>query len=548
MDTVLSKINYPKNINDIKKNARTFNYFTKRWPEFVYFLKNKYGDISFSEMIYLFYNNLDQPPVCTNCGNPVKFRNFSYGYNDCCSKECAYNLPSRVEKCKQTKLERYGDSNYNNHEKCKQTCLEKYGVTNAFAAESVKETIKTTLINKYGVEYAQQSSKIQEVRKQNSLNKYGVDHHMKVDDIKIKLSKIQQSKKISNIDFLIGYTDDGDWICKCPHHGCNKCIDKQYIIPSQNYFARKKFNIEPCTKLKEIKFDHSAGTTLEIFVRNILDKYKIEYRNNNRTILNGKELDIYIPSKNIAIECNGVFWHSTKHHKPQNFHINKYVGCLEHGIQLITIWEDQIKNKPNIVESIILSKLGIYKNRVGARKCIIKEIDSRTCTNFLENNHIQGRTNANVKLGLFYNEELVGVMTFSKRSKVSGSNKLIDDEWELSRFCTKLGLQVIGAADKLMKYFIKKYNPSIITSFASNDISNGDLYKKLGFVQDDKITSAYWYIHNTNYIRYHRTSFSKSRLKKLGYNVEGKTENEIMLELPYYKIYDSGHTKYTLTI
>ena len=84
-----------------------------------------------------------------------------------------------------------------------------------------------------------------------------------------------------------------------------------------------------------------------------MDENGIPYETNNRTILGGKELDIYIPSKQIAIECNGIYWHSYDN-KPIKYHINKYTECLNKGIQLITIWEDWIIHKPEIVRSIYL--------------------------------------------------------------------------------------------------------------------------------------------------------------------------------------------------
>ena len=196
----------------------------------------------------------------------------------------------------------------------------------------------------------------------------------------------------------------------------------------------------------------------------------------------------------------------------------------------------------------MVSKVGIYKDRVYARKDVVKEVDSKTTRLFLENNHIQGRTNASVHIGLYYNDELIGVMTFANRSKLSGSKNVKKEDWELNRFCTKLNTQVIGGADKLLKYFIKNYKPKTITSFSSNDISNGSLYKRLGFETDNKITTAYWYISHKDYIRYHRTSFTKNRLKKMGYNTKEMTEDQIMSNLPYFKIYDSGHIKHELHI
>jgi hypothetical protein len=108
-------------------------------------------------------------------------------------------------------------------------------------------------------------------------------------------------------------------------------------------------------------------------------------------------------------------------------------------------------NKQEIVKSIILSKLGIFKERIYARKCIVKEIDNKSKNDFLNKNHIQGQDISKYKLGLFYNDELVSVMTFGQRN-ITGKSS-----FELIRFCSKLNTQIIGGASKLFQYFIKNY-------------------------------------------------------------------------------------------
>ena len=420
-------------------------------------------------------------------------------------------------KIKKTKLERYGNEYYLNQEKAKQTNLERYGVDNPMKSiEFQKKAIQTNL-KKYGVKYPMlnQSSLL---KNQDARKKYYIEKHG-----------------------LIGITDDWDWICPCPHQGCNKCVDKYYIISSQRYYARKQANIEPCTNL--LKISPNTDTYIETFVRSILDLYNIKYICNDRQILNGKEIDIYIPDKKIGIECNGVYWHSRYE---SNYHENKWRLCSDLNIQLLTIWEDQIKTDPDKIISIIKSKLGIYDERIYARCCHIKDVSPSECTKFLRENHLQGTTKTVVRKGLYYKEKLVAVMTFSKPSYTSGA-QCQNNGWVLSRFCTTLNTQVIGGAARLLKAFIKEYHPNKIISFASNDISNGNLYKILGFSKTTE-TSSYWYINKKTLVRYHRTSFTKTRLKQMGFNTD-QTEEEIMYNTQeYYKIYDSGHTKYVLNL
>lgn len=536
-------MNIPK-LEDLLSNPKSIlpQHIRKLYPDFFNFLNEKFKDMDmkFSEKIYRYFYNINEDPKCIVCGKPVKYRNFAFGYSRYCCPACSSKDPQTREKQKNTLINRYGSSTYNNRDKACKTCQERYGCDNPFQAEIVKDKIKSTINERYGVDYPSQSVEIQKTREKNTLLKYGVKHHMMLEEVRNKALRAGLDHNIKNNPDLLSYTESGQRIMKCPHPECNKCTEKYYIIDSTNYFARREFFLEPCTRLLPVKAGHATGTTLELFVRNILDEHNVEYETNVRNIINPYELDIYIPSKKIAIECNGLFWHSRKDMK---YHMNKFKMCKEKGIQLMTMWEDQIYNQKDILKSIILSKLNIYDDKIGARQCSVKEISSSECSKFLNENHLQGETRPKIRLGLIYKEKIVGVMTFAKRSPLSGSKNKKD--WELTRFCTKLNTQIMGGSSKLLKYFINNYNPTTITSFASNDISNGRLYKSMGFVEED-ITSSYWYVDKRCLKRYHRSRFSKSELKKMGY-AEG-TEEEIMKKLPYHKIYDCGHTRYKLSL
>ena len=527
-----------------KMLSKGFQYRNAKvqYPEFCNYLQQKYPNASFSEQLYMHIHGLLHPPTCKYCGGPVSFRNRIYGYSEYCSTKCV--AAATEGKRKETCLKRYGKLGGINPEKFKQTCLKKYGVENPFQSEIIKNKIKHTLLEKYGVEFAQQSAKIQQIRKKNCLIKYGVDHPGKTIEVRKKISTALRSYEISSNPDIINY-DDEYQIRRCPNIKCCKCSEKIYITTSQIDHARKKQNIESCTNILPIKKNPSQPSHTMLFIKEILQKYNIEFEDHeNRRIFDGQGIDIYIPTYKLGIECNGVYWHSDKV-KTRQYHIDKYKKSLNSKIKLIQIWDDQRIRHSEIVESLILSKLGIYKEKIGARKCLIKQIDGHVANEFYNKNHIQGQTRSSIHYGLYYKSRLIACMSFSKRSKLSGGKN--DNSWELTRFCSLLNTQVVGGAGKLLKYFINQYHPRKIISFSSNDISDGGLYRKLGFTTDGKITGSYWYIDQKTNIRYHRTSFCKTRLAKLGYDIS-KSEFEIMNTLPYFRIYDSGHTKWELTI
>jgi len=183
--------------------------------------------------------------------------------------------------------------------------------------------------------------------------------------------------------------------------------------------------------------------------------------------------------------------------------------------------------------------LGLSKNRIYGRNTIVKLIDSKTSKIFLDNNHIQGNVNSKIKLGLYYDDELISLMTFGKR-KIFGNS-----EWELIRFCNKLDTTVIGGASKLFKYFVKTYKPKSIISYADRRWSSGNLYKNLGFEFKHASLPNYTLFNDVLKIRENRFKYQKHKLVKMGYD-SNLTENEITQKLGLYRIYDSGNLKYEI--
>jgi Zn finger protein HypA/HybF involved in hydrogenase expression len=270
---------------------------------------------------------------------------------------------------------------------------------------------------------------------------------------------------------------------------------------------------------------------------NLLNDNNIKFEINNNRILNKKEIDIFIPSKNIAIEYNGLYWHSDKF-KEKNYHLDKTEKCEKLGIRLVHIFEDELVHTPEIVKSKIKNILGITTNKIFGRKTNIKEISNKEAIEFLTKNHLQGYSSSSIRIGLFFNDELVSLMTFCKPKKKNG----LIGEYELNRFANKLDTTIIGGASKILNYFIKKYNPNRIISYADRRWSQGNLYKKLGFEIKSINKSDYWYCKSNK--RYHKSSFRKDKLiKKL--NIEGDfKEWEIVSQLGYVRVWDSGKITY----
>lgn len=260
--------------------------------------------------------------------------------------------------------------------------------------------------------------------------------------------------------------------------------------------------------------------------------------NNDRKSI-GLELDIYIPEKNVAIEYNGLYWHSDKHLNtkmidPKLYHFKKYKKCLDKNIKLIQIYEDEWVNKKDIVKSIILSKLGNYQEKYYARKMKFSEVSVIEAKSFLNDNHIQGYS-VGKHYGLYFDSKLISIMTI-------GKSRFHKNEYELIRYACLKNAQVVGGFSKLLKNCKEVLKISTMKTYADLRYSNGETYDKFGkFIKTT--TPGYFWTKTSMLNRLHRFSTQKHKLKKLlGADVDlTKTESEIMQDFGYCKIYDCGN-------
>jgi hypothetical protein len=257
---------------------------------------------------------------------------------------------------------------------------------------------------------------------------------------------------------------------------------------------------------------------------------------NDNSIINEK-LDIVIPEKKVAIKINEIYWDTDLNNRFKKYHANITKMCEKKGYQLLQIFDYEFYNKKEVVVSIIKAKLGLFDKRLYARKCEVRELDNYTKNTFLDMYHLQGKDNSKIKLGLYYNNELVSVMTFGK----SRYNKKY--EWEMFRFANKSNYQIIGGASKLINHFIKNSNPQSIITYADARYSNGNLYKKLGFELDGISEPNYFYIDGEGLAS--RVQFQKHKLKdKLNYFNSDLTEWDNMQFNGYDRIWDCGNYRF----
>lgn len=277
------------------------------------------------------------------------------------------------------------------------------------------------------------------------------------------------------------------------------------------------------------------------YIKDLLGNEKEVIQGDN-SLLGNKEIDIYIPSHNLAIEYDGLRWHSEMYDKDSRYHLSKTEGCAKKGVNLIHIFEDEyIDNKELILSKLrhILGKDGDLPKICG-RKCSILAIGNKEAEEFLNKYHIQRFVASSLYLGAYFNSELIAVMTFKKLYKNS-------NDWELNRFASNYNYICQGVGGKLFSFFKKNYNPKYVRSFLDKRWCHNrryNIYTLLGFTDAGDTSPDYSYYDSHTTKRYHKFGFRKHILhKKYGLPLT-MTESEMIEQLGFYKIWDCGLIRY----
>jgi hypothetical protein len=276
-------------------------------------------------------------------------------------------------------------------------------------------------------------------------------------------------------------------------------------------------------------------------IRNFITGLNIEYQSN---VKYDDENINWIINNNIYIKLIDNF-RDCEIFRPKNWIVNLKEKLEKCGINLILIYPDDWLKRGEIVRSRIKNLIGVNLVKIGSRQCRIVTPDNKTLTKFLNENHIQGYINSSVKIGLEYNGQLISVMTFGKLRKNLGQ-KSKQDSWELLRFCNKMGFTVIGSATKMLKNFLKNYNPKYILSYADRCWSslNKNVYIEMGMSLVSKTQPSYSYLVGDK--KWDRWRYRKDKLVEFGYINEKWTERSICSSNFIFKIFDAGCLKYEI--
>lgn len=390
-------------------------------------------------------------------------------------------------------------------EKAIQTWMNTLGVKNPSLSKEVIEKRKRINLKNRGVTCPFQSEEVKQKSRQTNLNKRSVPYPMMNSEVRAK-AKLTNIKN-KNIKFII----DNQTLSEYIKFSNLKCTHTSLRVFIKTYGTKLIKSYKPTKQSK-----------LDLPIIEFLKSKNVKYSLNQKSESTGSyRPDIFIKEASLAIECDGLYWHSDapKNYKrySSKYHMDKQKFYKDNNIKGLFFREDEILFKTDIVSSIISNKLNL-SNKIFARKCEIKELASKEAHSFFQANHLMGSTKGKT-YGLFFKQEAVAA--------IKVINKL--EGLKIERFCNKKYFTVIGGFSKLLKYCINIYNPKKVISFVDLRYGDGSSLEKLGFQKNSVHLSFKW--TNCKY------TFPRMRYPgKSGYS------NSL------FKIYDCGQAKYSLDL
>jgi hypothetical protein len=453
---------------------------------------------SISEAYYACLNLLDGRPTCAVCTNSVSFHGLKGGYAKFCSVSCAAKSGNGLKNA------------------------EVHHMKNPVVSKKRSDTYER---RHGGVGFAGRAGA---KAKNSMLEKYGVDHNWRARELK---EKYIEQRRVDFFNELASASEKWPVLPKFDEEAYKNIHDEypwECKTCGENFTSSLIKGLMPRCP---VCFPPLGGTSA--LEQMWFNKIKAMYSDaKSRVRVNGVEVDVLVG--NVAIEINGIYWHSEIAGKDRNYHLNKTNVLAAAGIKLLHFFEDDLLNKPEIVESIIASKLGLTK-KVYARKCSSVELTTREANEFFSKNHLAGGvTGINAAIGLLYEGELVLAVAI-------GKSRYSKDEFELLRFATKVNTTVVGGLSKAIK---SAADYETIHTYVDRAISDGSGYLRAGWTKVGESGPAYHYFSSKEPWKHNRVQFQKHKLKyKIKEFDESLTEWENMQRAGWNRVWDCGTIK-----
>lgn len=429
------------------------------------------------------------------------------------------------------------------YDELKDSCIN-YKIVKFDGKLSIKESHVTLICPNHGKFKVKISSLLRNRYDCPYCDKMGTIKSQSGAEICAEICKISKNQVIPNVNTFIDIDTKMQFKCSV----CGNVFERK---PS-TYFTTKLRKMCPfCNKNHVLEVDkvqnnlnkswvkrHKSSTSQqEDEIADFITSLGVKIIRNDRQLLDGQEIDIYMPEYNVAIEVDGLYWHSEVR-KDAYYHLNKTKRCTALGVKLIHIYEDEWINKKDVIKSMINHILFGFENKISARKCVIKEVENKIAYNFLDKNNLFGKCCGCTNIGLFYDDQIVFLMSIKQ---LKGTNT-----YEIIRMCSKIFTRVNGGVSKVLDYIIQNYNADKIVTKVDLRVSNGDTLHDLGFKRTMIETPDFYYVVNGE--RHKKTKFSKRNLVMKYECPMEMTEHDFCLSKKWFRIYDCGKWVFELII
>lgn len=481
--------------------------------------------------------------------NPMQSEELKAKVSETYKERTGYDTPMHnpevIEKIKQSNLEKYGVEHVLQSPEIKakaiESNLQRWGGL-GLGSEVIRDKIQTTNEQKYGVKNPANTPEVQAKISATMLSRYGVSHYNESWDY--RAAHMTDPTKVADWK---AFLDDPDlYVAEHFDH-------KPNYLELANALGVNDATIQ--VHLSRMGKSDLVQYTLSYLENELVDILKdinsdMQILRHNRDLIKPYEIDIYLPEYKIGIEVNPTGTHNSSvgshNHSPKapSYHRMKTNMCEQQGIFLFHIFGYEWTHKKEIIISMLRNLIGCNSQVIYARKCEVRQLASTEAFEFLQANHRQGGVHSKYRYGLYYNGDLVSVMTFGKMRNTLGlGSEDLSDCWELVRYCNKLNTTVVGGASRLFKHFVADHQPVRVRSFSDRAHTKGGLYRTLGFTEVARNPESYVWVNLTDNKAYNRVSTQKQHLRTFFHDDTidlSKTEREIMESHGYVQVFDSG--------
>lgn len=476
-------------------------------------LNDAYPGVDLKMQIYSLMNDIS--PFCVVCGGVVKTLGKTTCSVSCRSKAITPEKTKvRVAKARNTCIERIGVDNHaklpSTQEKRLRTMLEIHGAkVSQKSLESMRKRSpnlnlkgRETLKERYNViNPGQLPDHIDKCRTTN-LEKYGSESYHTSHQYQQKCESARWAvykALCGDLATLLSITVDDEKVqtYDSPNYVisfcCNTCYNVQ-AVPSETFRWRLRNYSTPCVKCSGVR----KGSVKETQIAEYITSLSVGVQRHQR-ILGGREIDIFIPSRNIGIEFHGLYWHSEPF-RGKYYHLEKYNAASSLGIKLIQIFEDEWDNHQYVI-----------KERLKELLCAAETLP--------DNHPLSHTTSGNVVYISVFNQ----VVSFTQAA----------DAWVMisKPFITET------AITSAFRYFVDEFAPGTVITHIDHRWMSDNFVTSLNFKYQSTSAPSVWYIDRNTWDR-----IDKAEVIDRLYMLCALDSKKSHMKENYLRIWDCGYS------